>query len=228
MTDSKESPLLDAINIKYLLLGDLDTSKIITEFSTNLIEAKEKKNANQIFAKICKSNDRKFEERNKITTKDNCYYFTIQKPNILFIVYVDAAYPERFVFAMIDEIKNENILANVNETTKELDPLGRKQLKGIVDKYQDKDKLDKINEIQQDVNDIKVDVKDNINKMVQNIDDVNELQEKSDALKDASKDYHDNAQEVKQITWWQNFKIRIILILIILIVLGFILFAIFK
>ena len=228
MTDSKESPLLDAINIKYLLLGDLDTSKIITEFSTNLIEAKEKKNANQIFAKICKSNDRKFEERNKITTKDNCYYFTIQKPNILFIVYVDAAYPERFVFAMIDEIKNENILANVNEATKELDPLGRKQLKGIVDKYQDKDKLDKINEIQQDVNDIKVDVKDNINKMVQNIDDVNELQEKSDALKDASKDYHDNAQEVKQITWWQNFKIRIILILIILIVLGFILFAIFK
>ena len=228
MTDSKESPLLDAINIKYLLLGDLDTSKIITEFSTNLIEAKEKKNANQIFAKICKSNDRKFEERNKITTKDNCYYFTIQKPNILFIVYVDAAYPERFVFAMIDEIKNENILANVNETTKELDPLGRKQLKGIVDKYQDKDKLDKINEIQQDVNDIKVDVKDNINKMVQNIDDVNELQEKSDALKDASKDYHDNAQEVKQITWWQNFKIRIILILIILIVLGLILFAIFK
>ena len=228
MTDSKESPLLDAINIKYLLLGDLDTSKIITEFSTNLIEAKEKKNANQIFAKICKSNDRKFEERNKITTKDNCYYFTIQKPNILFIVYVDAAYPERFVFAMIDEIKNENILANVNEATKELDPLGRKQLKGIVDKYQDKDKLDKINEIQQDVNDIKVDVNDNINKMVQNIDDVNELQEKSDALKDASKDYHDNAQEVKQITWWQNFKIRIILILIILIVLGFILFAIFK
>ena len=228
MTDSKESPLLDAINIKYLLLGDLDTSKIITEFSTNLIEAKEKKNANQIFAKICKSNDRKFEERNKITTKDNCYYFTIQKPNILFIVYVDSAYPERFVFAMIDEIKNENILANVDEATKELDPLGRKQLKGIVDKYQDKDKLDKINEIQQDVNDIKVDVKDNINKMVQNIDDVNELQEKSDALKDASKDYHDNAQEVKQITWWQNFKIRIILILIILIVLGLILFAIFK
>ena len=227
MTDDKE-PLIDQINIKYLLLGDLDTNKIITEFSTNLIEAKEKKNANQIFSKLCKTNERRFDERNKIASKDNCYYFTLQKPNIVFITYVVATYPERFVFAMIDEIKNENILANVNEATKELDPLGRKQLKGIVDKYQDKDKLDKINEIQQDVNDIKVDVKDNINKMVQNIDDVNELQEKSDALKDASKDYHDNAQEVKQITWWQNFKIRIILILIILIVLGFILFAIFK
>ena len=228
MTDSKESPLLDAINIKYLLLGDLDTSKVITEFSTNLIEAKEKKNANQIFAKICKSNDRKFEERNKITTKDNCYYFTIQKPNILFIVYVDAAYPERFVFAMIDEIKNQNVLANVDETTKELNPLGRKELKSIVDKYQNREKLDKINEIQQDVNDVKVEVKDNINKMVQNIDDVNELQEKSDALKDASLDFHDNSHELKQITWWQNFKIWVILILIILIIFGFILYAIFK
>ena len=228
MADSKESPLLDAINIKYLLLGDLDTNKIITEFSTNLIEAKEKKNANQIFAKLCKSNERRFDERNKITTKDNCYYFTIQKPNIVFIAYVDASYPERFVFAMIDEIKSENVLTMTNESTKELNPLGRKELKSIIDKYQNKEKLDKINEIQKDVNDIKVEVKENINKMVQNIEDVNELQEKSDALKDASKDFHDNSKDLKRITWWQNFKIWIILILIILIVVGIVLFIIFK
>ena len=228
MADSKESPLQDAINIKYLLLGDLDTNKIITEFSTNLIEAKEKKNANQIFAKLCKSNERRFDERNKITTKDNCYYFTIQKPNIVFIAYVDASYPERFVFAMIDEIKSENVLTMTNESTKELNPLGRKELKSIIDKYQNKEKLDKINEIQKDVNDIKVEVKENINKMVQNIEDVNELQEKSDALKDASKDFHDNSKDLKRITWWQNFKIWIILILIILIVVGIVLFIIFK
>ena len=228
MADSKESPLLDTINIKYLLLGDLDTNKIITEFSTNLIEAKEKKNANQIFAKLCKSNERRFDERNKITTKDNCYYFTIQKPNIVFIAYVDASYPERFVFAMIDEIKSENVLTMTNESTKELNPLGRKELKSIIDKYQNKEKLDKINEIQKDVNDIKVEVKENINKMVQNIEDVNELQEKSDALKDASKDFHDNSKDLKRITCWANFKIWIILILIILIVVGIVLFIIFK
>ena len=227
MTDDKE-PLIDQINIKYLLLGDLDTNKIITEFSTNLIEAKEKKNANQIFSKLCKTNERRFDERNKIASKDNCYYFTLQKPNIVFITYVVATYPERFVFAMIDEIKNENIMTMINESTKELNPLGRKELKNIVDKYQNKEKLDKINAIQQDVNDIKIEVKENIDKMVKNIDDVKELQEKSDALKDASKNFKDNSQELKSITWWQNFKLWIILILVILIVVGIVLFFVFK
>ena len=75
------------IYIKYFLIGDIDTSKIITEYSTNLISSKEKKNAIQIFKRICKSNERRYEENNIITAKDNKYYFSLFQPSTVFISY---------------------------------------------------------------------------------------------------------------------------------------------
>ena len=51
----------------------------------------------------------------------------------------------------------------------------------------------------------------NINKMVESVDDVNQLQEKSAALKLESTEYKQNSVEVRKLTWWQNFKMWIIL-----------------
>lgn len=65
----------EKIYIKYFLIGDIDTSKIITEYITNLITTKEKKNAIQIFKRLCKSTERRYEENNIITAKQNKYFF---------------------------------------------------------------------------------------------------------------------------------------------------------
>ena len=112
----------------------------------------------------------------------------------------------------------------VNDETRELNPNGRQALKSLVDKFQDPKNVNKISELQSDVDSIKVDMKKNINKMVENVDDVQELQGKSDALRNSTAEYQKNAVEIKQITWWQNFKLwlilaGVILILILLIVL---------
>ena len=60
-------------------------------------------------------------------------------------------------------------------------------------------------------------MKKNINKMVESVDNVNELQDKSEALKLETDDYKKNAIEVRKITWWQNFKLWIILAGLVLI-----------
>ena len=214
--------------IKYFLIGDLDSNKPITEYSTKAIDSTEKKNASQIFKKLSRVQERKNEERNIISGNGNKYYFITYNPNILFLAYVDEEYPERFVFQMFDEVKNEGILSMINDSTQELDPKGRQKLKEVIEKYQDKDKLDRIGAIQNDVNEVKVEVKKNIDKMVENVEDVQKLEEKSNLLKDASKDYEKNSEELKRITCWQNFKLWIILIIIVLLLVGFILFLIFK
>jgi vesicle-associated membrane protein 1/vesicle-associated membrane protein 2 len=214
--------------IKYFLIGDLDTNKPITEYSTNTFSSGEKKTANQIFKKISKTEDRKYDERNIISAKENKYYFISYQPNIVFISFVDGTYPERCVFQMFEEIRSEDILSMINDSTKELNPNGRQKLKEIIEKYQEKDQIDKIAAIQEDVNEVKVEVKKNIDKMVEGVEDVEKLQEKSNELKDASKDYKNNAEEVRKITCWQNCKLWIILIVIILIIAGVVLYFIFK
>ena len=210
------------ILIKYFLIGDIDTNKTITEFSTNAIGSKEKKNAIHIFKRICKSNERRYEERNIISAKENKYFFTLFQPNIVFIVYADGIYPEKLIFTMFDEVRNENVLLMINEETKELNPNGRQSLKQIIEKYQDKAKIDKIISIQKKINEVQIEVKENMNKIVDN-----NLEESPNEIINESTEYSISANEIRKINICQKFKMWLPLLIIFLIIFIIILSIIF-
>ena len=207
----------DKTPIKYVLIGDPGTNKIITEFSASGVNSNVKKEINRIFSKLTKIPNRNYDERNKITAKEENYYFIYKKPNFLFVVLAISEYPERYVFELIDKIVEDNIPSMINDETKELNPTGRQALKDLVNKYQDVKNINKIAEIQEDVNAIKVDMKKNITKMVESVDDVNDLQNKSEQLKLETQDYKNNSVTLRKLTWWQNAKLWIIIIGVVLI-----------
>ena len=207
----------DKTPIKYVLIGDPGTNKIITEFSASGVNSNVKKEINRIFSKLTKIPNRNYDERNKITAKEENYYFIYKKPNFLFVVLAISEYPERYVFELIDKIVEDNIPSMINDETKELNPTGRQALKDLVNKYQDVKNINKIAEIQEDVNAIKVDMKKNITKMVESVENVNELQNKSEQLKLETQDYKNNSVTLRKLTWWQNAKLWIIIIGVVLI-----------
>ena len=205
----------DKSPIKYVLIGESTSMKIITEFTSGSPNTKTKKEINKIFNKVAKMPNKKFDERNKLASKDENYYFTHIKPDLVFVILVNSAYPERYVFELISKIVEENIPTMVNDETRELNPNGRQALKDLVNKYQDIKNINKIAEIQQDVNSLKVDMKKNINAMVNSLEDVEDLQNKSEQLKLESQDYKKNSVELRKLAWWQNCKLWIIIIAII-------------
>ena len=221
-----ETSISNKIFIKYFLIGDIDTNKILTEFSTNMIGSKEKKNANHIFKRISKSNERRYEERNIITAKDNKYYFSLFQPSIVFIVYADENFPERLIFTMFEEVRKEKILSMINEETKELNPNGRQSLKQIIGKYQDFEKIDKIYTIQKDINEVKIDIKEKLNKAEENFEDIELLEEKSHELSNLTTEYTDSINEIRKINLLQTFKLYIPLFFVIIIIIIIILFII--
>ena len=203
------------VYIKYFLIGDIDTSKTITEYTTNLISPKEKKNATQIFNRLCKSTERRYDENNIITAKENKYFFSLFQPSIVFITYALDTYPQNLIFELFEEIKKNNILSMVNEETKELNPNGRQELKQMIEKYQENEKVKRIEEINKNIDDVKIEVKKNISKMIENIEDVEQLGEKTQELTEESREYMQNTDYYKKITWWQSAKLRIIILTII-------------
>ena len=207
----------DKTPIKYVLIGDPGTNKIITEFSASGVNSNVKKEINRIFSKLTKIPNRNYDERNKITAKEENYYFIYKKPNFLFVVLAISEYPERYVFELIEKIVEDNIPSMINDETKELNPTGRQALKDLVNKYQDIKNINKIAEIQEDVNSLKVDMKKNIAKMVESVENVNELQNKSEQLKLETQDYKNNSVTLRKLTWWQNAKLWIIIIGVVLI-----------
>ena len=212
------SDMDDKMPIKYVLIGDASAVKIITEFSAGNIDSKKKKEINRIFNKLAKLPNKKYDDRNKITSKDENYYFMNVKPNYLFIILVNNQYPERYAFELISKIMEENIPTMINDETGELNPSGRQALKELVNKYQDIKSINKIAEIQGSVDLLKVDMKKNITKMVESVDNVNELQNKSEQLKLETDDYKKNSVEIRKITWWQNCKLWVIIIGIVLLI----------
>ena len=210
------SDMDDKMPIKYVLIGDSATVKIITEFSSGNVDPKKKKEINRIFNKLAKLPNKKYDDRNKITSKDENYYFMNVKPNYLFIILVNNQYQERYAFELIAKIMEENIPTMINDETGELNPSGRQALKELVNKYQDIKSINKIAEIQSGVDSLKVDMKKNITKMVESVDNVNELQNKSEQLKLESQNYKDSSVEIRKLTWWQNCKLWVIIIGIVL------------
>ena len=204
--------------IKYILIGDCSNMKIITEFSSGNPNQKTKKEINRIFNKLAKLPNKKYDERNKIAAKDENYYFINIKPDLLFIVLANSAYPERYAFELVSKIMEENIPTMVNDETRELNPNGRQALKELVNKYQDIKSINKIAEIQSGVDSLKVDMKKNITKMVESVDNVNELQNKSEQLKLETEDYKKTSVEIRKLTWWQNCKLWVIIIGIVLLI----------
>ena len=216
-----EDPI-DALNdnslppIKYLLIGDVATNKIITEYSSSGDSNRIKKEINQIFTKICKSQIKKYNERNKITSKDSIYYYIIENNNLIFIILVDEEYPEDLVFELIDKIKRGEITKMINEETQELNPSGRVELKNIIDIYQKKNSDENENDNENKI--IEVNSNNNIEKgnqvnMTENIED---LQTKTDEflLTDDKKKW-----SIKNLQIWKNYRTWLYLALIVLIIL---------
>ena len=211
--------------IKYLLIGNVDTKKIMTEYSSTSNANEIKKEINQIFAKECKTQLKKYNERNKITSKDCIYYYIIQKPNLIFIILVDEDYPEETVFELLEKIQKKQITKMLNEETNELNSEGRLELKNIIDIYQKKngdedgDKNDKVNE---DKNIKENNGKDNLNIDKEKNNDINltlnidDLQTKNDEflLTDTKKKWN-----IKDLQIWKNYRTYLYLALIVLIIL---------
>ena len=205
--------------IKYVLIGNIDTDKKITEYSSTNNASQIKKEINQIFNKISKSQNKKFNERNKITSKDAIYYHIIEKPNLIFIILVEEDYSEELVFELIDKILKSEINKMINEETKELNSSGRIELKKIIDIYQKKnlDENDKDNDnekkVMKEFNNMNISEKEKDTNLTLNIDD---LQTKTDEfllINDKKR------WSIKNLQIWKNYRTYLVLAFIVLIIL---------
>ena len=65
------------------------SNKIITEFTSSNAQKKVKKEINKIFNKLCRTQNKKIDEYNIITSKNENYYFIYSNVNLLYIILVN-------------------------------------------------------------------------------------------------------------------------------------------
>ena len=202
-------------SIQYVFIGNPDDIEEIGHYPDRGASKSIAKEANQIFKKLSESGIKTKDLRNKVDNRGKGhYFFTINSNNIFYLVAGDNKLREREAFELIDTLQSENIPLLIDSKTGRLNLEGRKKLKETIEDFES-NKLNKIQSIQNDVNEVKNTMKNNIKQMYNNVEDVENMEKKAIELKKGAEEYNNSATKLKRATWWHNFKWLIILIAVV-------------
>ena len=207
--------------IFYISIGDLITKRIIVDYFP------QGKSNQQLFKDYAKNIINKLltisigpNERYKETV-DNDKKFNVSmdnKANISFMILTNDAYPERFSYKLLMELENKSISTinkhYINKMTGDILALTeyfktfakdiQLYMVELERKYRNVVGNDKIALIQEDIDDVKIDVKNNLDRLLDNIETVSNLEDKSNALKNMAKEYKTGGKQVRNSTWRRN------------------------
>ena len=203
------------MSIKYLLIGNPDDCEEIGHYPERGASKTTAKEADKIFKKLSQSGIQTKDLRNKVDNRGNgYYYFTINSKNIFYLILGDKNLKERDAFALMEDLQNENIPIMIDSKSGKLNLEGQEKLKEMVENFE-KNKSNKIQVIQNEVEQVKDITKKNIQIMYTNVEDVENMEKKAKDLRDGAEEYNKSATTLKRTTWWQNCKWWIILIVVI-------------
>jgi hypothetical protein len=201
-------------NIKYVFVGKIEQSMTLAEVYIKKKDDKVHEECKKIFHGVSKLSESSYEQRNKIGSGDNVYFFIVKKTDegpMFFLLEAKNTYPDRQAFQLIDELVYEKIIsANKSDHTI------KEEIKRIIEKYQFTSET--LDNVISDVNDIKLEVNRSIQSQIKNLQDVNELKGKSDNIKLGAEIYKKDARDLERLTCMQNWKWRIIIFLVICLV----------
>jgi hypothetical protein len=200
------------MSIKYVFLGNSQTIKDIGEYPAKP-EKQWVADCKKIFEKYCSSNAAKFEQRNLVSGNDGNLCFIIMPSGVFYLVLSDPSFPEREVFQLIDELNKDSIHL-LTDDKGELNKIGKSTLKSVVESYNNKSS--RMGQLNNDVDDIKIEMKNALVKTAANMENAQDLEQKAVKIKDSSNTFKKNAATLKRITCWQNCKWTIILVLLII------------
>jgi chaperonin GroEL (HSP60 family) len=140
------------------------------------------------------------------------------KANVCFMIMTNDGYPERYSYQLLMDLENKSISTinkhYINKMTGDILALTeyfktfakdiQLYMVELERKYRNVVENDKILLIQNEIEDVKIDVKRNMNKMLTNIELVSNLEDKSNALKEMAHEFKRGGREVKNASWRRN------------------------
>jgi vesicle-associated membrane protein 4 len=120
-------------------------------------------------------------------------------------------YPERLGYMLLNELDSafKNFLETQNAA--EFKRRGEELLK----KYNDP-KFDKLAEARRNVNDVKVQMSENMNKLLENHNDLEELEEGAIDMKKNAEKFKKGSKQLEREMWWKKVKLIVCIVLIVI------------
>ena len=187
------------MSIKYLLIGNPEDCEEIGHYPERGASKTTAKESDKIFKKLSQSGIQTKDLRNKVDNRGKgYYYFTINSKNIFFLILGDKNLKERDAFGLMDDLQKENIPSMIESKSGKLNAQGKEKLKDMVEDFE-KNKSNRIQGLQNEVEEVKVTMKQNIKNMYKNVEDVEIMEKKANELREGAEEYNNQAVKLKKI-----------------------------
>ena len=207
--------------IYYISIGDLLTKRIIVDYfpqgkgNQHTFKEYARNIINNLLTISIGPNERYKES----VDKDKKFNVSMDnKANVSFMILTNDNYPERYSYKLLMELENKTISTinkhYINKMTGDILALTeyfktfakdiQLYMVELERKYRNVVGNDKIALIQEDIDDVKIDVKNNLDRLLDNIETVSNLEDKSNALKNMAKEYKTGGKQVRNSTWRRN------------------------
>ncbi|PFH33486.1 synaptobrevin protein [Besnoitia besnoiti] len=223
-----------AWNVGFVAVGSLKSKEVVDIFYGRLT-SKEKSAIAPLFPGVLQTApNASASVRRKFPVEDGGVMFLASDStgSFLFGVYVqDRTYPERAAFALLTEVQqlvSEAIQAEPACGKKPglLAKRVRQAVRGLISKFDLPASVDKTAEVLKKVEDVKLEMEKNVQKVLQNQANLESLESKTDQLASSAKTFKQTAGDVNRATWWQKVKLTILLGFFVTAVVAYLVFII--
>jgi hypothetical protein len=217
--------------LNILLIGDFKTKKIIGIHKSTDYSPETLKKVENLFKFV-----NKYEARNKTYFDNYAVFYTVSKENIFFACACpkdDKNLQENSVYEFFEDLTYQNI-HKLTDKNGELNNVGKQNLQYLIEKYQEnntnsntKNDTSKMSQVNKDIGDITIGMKNNIKKMVNNVESVRELENKAEKINNSSLLFRNDSELLRKQAQWRNRKIKLLIGASILIVVIYAFYKIF-
>ena len=204
-------------SILYAIVGDADKLIILNKYPDN-VSNKVKNEAKDIFEKYCKSPAKVVDERHKILEDNNstkAYYFSLRNDNIFYLIYGNSDLEKKGIFKLMEDLDDTKIGVLRDKSQTSLNRQGKIIFSKEIDKFNSEKGLNKLEQIQLDVENVTKDMQNTIQKEISVVQDVENLDQKANSLRANAQEYNAASKKLKCAAWWQNCKWTIIMVCVI-------------
>ena len=240
------------MSIVYLQIVDVDSKETLGIYEKsdlkddklkNEIQDKCKELISQIKTEILSS--KKHLDFKKLDNKSIEIYYLSTNNGTLYISFLELTektskeFKDNYIYEFLENIESQNLKKLVDDNGK-LSKAGHQNLKMAIENYHntynignenlidDDPQNNKISIINNHINDVKNDMKENVKNMMNNMNDMNEIEGKSVSIKDTSLQFRRDSKDLENKMRRAALRNKIIIGIVIVAIVGFVAYKLLK
>lgn len=199
--------------LRYVLIVRPSDKETLISGSVSDNESAYAKESNKIKDKMIAAELQPNERKKIVSPKNGPWICEVDGNNLLYIVLTHPEYQERLGYQLIADIKRglSDIPNYYNASRKDIEKAYETTLMDLIKKFNDPASFDSLSKVSGKVDKATKVMEDNIKKALENQQDLNNVNAKTENLKNLAEDFHGNTDELRKIMYWRNMKLKMIM-----------------